>query len=201
MCGGWPKIQQKTKTIQRAGGESLPSKCMCGRMRLGRCLSLHANELKWIESLNLTRRNLKNLREENRGSVLALVLVMIFFFAFDPRGKAAAGKIGGAALAAPRGNLAGEKGSRHAPPDQAPDPDTRELRRTGDPKTELPEASTQEADKAHEKVLRITHQETRRNHTEIAPHSCQEWYQKEDEVSSSAGLSERRLWGWECQLA
>lgn len=95
---GWLIYNKGAKTIQQAGG-GLPSKCTCGRMRLGRCLSLHAKmSLKWIKSLNLTRETLK-LAEENRGSVLALVLVMIFFLHLTPEGKAAAGKIGGAALA------------------------------------------------------------------------------------------------------
>ena len=75
---GWLIYSKGAKTIQWARGV-LPSKGTCGRMRLGRCLSPHTKmSLKWIKSLNLTGEILK-LAEGNRGSVLTLVLVMIFF--------------------------------------------------------------------------------------------------------------------------
>ena len=68
--------------------------------------------LKWIKSLNLTRETLK-LAEENRGSVLTLVLVMIFFVAFDPRRKGSSRKNRwGSVSECLRQPGAGEKGSR-----------------------------------------------------------------------------------------
>lgn len=40
-CVGLANSQQRSQDYTTGRGWS-PSKCMCGRMRLGRCLSLHA---------------------------------------------------------------------------------------------------------------------------------------------------------------
>lgn len=78
--------------------------------------------LKWIKSLNLTRETLK-LAEENRGSVLALVLVMIFLH-LTPEGKAAAGKVGGAALSDAWGAAWRVRAAGRPRLTRAPDPGT-----------------------------------------------------------------------------